>query len=286
MRNIVDGLGPANGISQIRIASSGPDAFATQADSWLQFSIPTGRGPGTIKAQWMAFLVAGSFRDESAQSTALPAVGGAILRGYGAQLIGGSDHPPITVTAPIDQIIASRLTAIGLTSTSITDAKPELGVAPIVITQTSDPASFVAAHPEPWGEVFGDLNTYEGTYLEVDDTTGSPVIVGAYASRAAHGVEWVRPGLRSFTMGGLHTTGPDSHRSNGATSSAKMRIGSFRTARPPGSTRPARPRARPGSAERPRAVGILGGRQLRAWFPVPWMPQGRWPATTLVPSCT
>ncbi len=210
VRNIVDGLGPANGISQIRIASSGPDAFATQADSWLQFSIPTGRGPGTIKAQWMAFLVAGSFRDESAQSTALPAVGGAILRGYGAQLIGGSDHPPITVTAPIDQIIASRLTAIGLTSTSITDAKPELGVAPIVITQTSDPASFVAAHPEPWGEVFGDLNTYEGTYLEVDDTTGSPVIVGAYASRAAHGVEWVRPGLRSFTMGGLHTTGPDS----------------------------------------------------------------------------
>lgn len=164
-----------------------------------------GRGPATIKAQWMAYLVAGSFRDESAQSTALPPVGGVILDGYGVQVIGGSDHSPITITAPIDQTILTKLKAIGLTPISISDAQPETGIAPVVSAQTSEPATFVAHNAAPWTDVFGDLNHYEGTYLEVDDTQGQPVIIAAYASRAAHGVGRIRPGLGSLISSGTHT---------------------------------------------------------------------------------
>ena len=206
VESILTGLGSNNQISEIKITASGPSDFATSSDSWVDFTIPTGRGPETIRAQWMAFLVAGAFRDMSAQSSTLPPVGGVILDGYGAQIIGGSDHPAITVTAPNDQTIDSNLQAIGLSPVSISHAQPDSGIAPIVIAQTSDPASFVAKHPNPWADVFGDVNLYEGTYLEVDDPQGQPVLIGAYASRAAHGVSWIRPDLATSISSDVHTS--------------------------------------------------------------------------------
>lgn len=148
----------------------------------------------------MAFLLAGTFRDVS--GSGLPPVGGVILPGYGEQIIGGADHPPITADSSVGNVLAGRLSALGVQSPSVSLLSPGggPGVAAMVVGQVGDPASFMAEHGSPWMDVFGDLNAYEGTYLELDNPQGQPFVIASYASRAAHGSSWLAPGLSKTTV--------------------------------------------------------------------------------------
>jgi hypothetical protein len=66
------------------------------------------------------------------------------------------------------------------------------GVAVSVTARSSDIASWGAKFGnDATSRVFGDINGYEGTYLEVDDSQGRPQFVSAYAARAAHGSGWI-----------------------------------------------------------------------------------------------
>ncbi len=158
-----------------------------------------------MEGEWQAYLAAGAFRDISDASSSLPQVGGIMLPALQrAQIIGAPDHPAVTMTQPVDAALRGALSQIGLAPVSITYLHPDSGIAPVVVAKISDANAFAAEESAPWNQVFGDLNSYEGVYLEIDDAQG-PIEIMTYASRAGHGTSWFRPGSGTAPAPGLHT---------------------------------------------------------------------------------
>jgi hypothetical protein len=172
-----------------------PTYFEGGPNSWVTFAIPAGDVKANLLANWQAALIAGTFHDLS-QTQQLPTVAGWTTPGA-ASAVGAPDHPAMTAT-PSQQDIASDLENVGLTPASIDIQSPGEGAAVVVTATTPDAATFLSENPSPAAAVFGDLNTYAGTFLEIDDAQGV-AYVAAYASAAGRGELWMRPALQGAT---------------------------------------------------------------------------------------
>jgi hypothetical protein len=202
--SILNNLGSGDPITSVMISSSGPAGVGNADESWLTVTLPSATPVASIRAQWLAYLLAGSFRDNST-ATSLPAVGGLVLPGTGAEMLGGSDHPQITADASVAPTLSTRLADLGVSSPTIALVEPNgsggtVGVS--VVGTVSDPAAFLAQNGNPEPALFGDINQYEGVFLQLDDPQGAPFLVAAYASRAAHGIGWIRPSLGTNSIHG------------------------------------------------------------------------------------
>jgi hypothetical protein len=170
---------------------------ATAGDDLL--TINGGRRASTVvghaRFDWQAGIVAQAFYDQS-KARHLPHVvfwmntvehGSSRLGDYVSGRI--QRHPPGEAT------ILRRLKALQLTPVSIGRVRFPWGVAYAVRAETSQPKAFVAAHYYPEGAVWGDTARCSGTYLEVDNPQGRPILISAQ-SPTGGGLGWVLPSLR------------------------------------------------------------------------------------------
>jgi hypothetical protein len=203
LQDILAGVNGANVSAEL---GTSPATFTIPDDAaWLQVNVPspvTASDPvaGT-EPYWAAELVAGAFRDASAENK-YPSVDG-----YSVQ---APDNPvpmqstridgtlgEVTVTPASDSTIMDRIrtnaTAAGLELESITLLHP-LGPAVLVVATTQNAADF--AKTGTLGEIFGSITDYDGVLLIVKDSTGPAIVTGA-ATRIQQGVFWERPDISS-----------------------------------------------------------------------------------------
>lgn len=188
LQSIADSLNAGIGVASIDI---GTPAVSGQAGNGLTFALTDTQGAAFIRSEWEAFLIAGTFRDASAND-GLPAIGSVSLSNGTMINLETIDHPAVTVATPDTAAIESGLASLNLTGCTTHSMSPDGYSAIAVSCTTSDPASFVSAHAwDALSTVFVDVNAYDGVYLEVTNSAGDPIYVAAYASRAAHGSTWM-----------------------------------------------------------------------------------------------
>ncbi len=167
----------------------------------LVFTLPPAAGAGSVEPLWHAFVTAGVFRDLSA-ARRLPLVAGMHVAGSGGGVLGGGRQRSITAQVDVRRIRA-RLRRMGLGSAEVTRfVLPTRGDAVRLTATARRPAAFLARYPDPVTAALGDVDRYEGTYVELRDGSGRPFLVSAHATRAAHGIGWTRRGLRGGITGG------------------------------------------------------------------------------------
>ncbi len=188
------------GITDITSIDIGPasDHLAGEKGDQVSFTFDASSGQPLIKSEWEAFVATGVLRDQAAVAGSTPIVGITLSNGTTVNLT-GIDHPKITETAVSKGVVSSALDDMGLQLVSFQVAQMDSGVAVSVTARTGDVAGWgVKFGNDAVSRVFGDINGYEGTYLEVDDAQGDPEYVSAYAARAAHGSGWISDTLRPY----------------------------------------------------------------------------------------
>ncbi len=201
---------------QFLSASIGSAPAGTGQDGpWLYFTTPAGaqRGADIVKPAWEAMLVAGAYRDRSTDA-GLPANIGFSIRsvmpdGSSADLAGGDSilgpqmsTPATAYTADqIVQKISAHFPTHQLVINSISFVRPNQ-LAPVVVATTSDPQAFINSDYD-LKSIFGDVNSYEGVYVQVNDEQGNPVIVLGIAPRIGEVTRWIRPNLDTHGSSGV-----------------------------------------------------------------------------------
>jgi hypothetical protein len=207
LNQILAGMGSTSAVSSGTINATPPPNQSAAAGQWLDLTVNEGiTKSAEISGEWQAFLVMGAFRDLSSSNSYPVPVGlstTAVTPSATAYDSGGStgliDEPPShtippTNTAALTAQIKSALTSNGLTSTSINYVQPD-GTAVVVIASTTTPDQTVADIQQIQEATFGDLDSLEGEYFEVDDSSGAPIWIGAHATRLAGGIEWTSPSI-------------------------------------------------------------------------------------------
>jgi hypothetical protein len=201
-------------IKSAEIESSPPPDFegTVSAPDWLQVNVPFAQTTSEIsrfsEAQWETMLVAGAYRDLTVANS-LPSTDGYTL-GYlddkgtvggdqSATRIGGdpSHDIPTEPEDTVQQQIIAGLKEVGLTPDSVSFLHPHK-IAPVAFATTEDAKAFadkVQTGGVTADGIFGRLTNYEGVYLEVDDSTGAPVVIFSTSTRANQGLTWYRPDL-------------------------------------------------------------------------------------------
>jgi hypothetical protein len=201
--------GPPAGFQPVEDSSTPvPESFKTGVWAYLRVEVPAARGPEAIKALWEADEIAGALRDDL-NALGMPplysdVVTGELPDGSTFHLGGGMGDAALGQVFSDDSeaAIASRLTA-RLNATDVklvsVDVFPALQAAPVVVARTANPRE-VARNPGPTlQEVFGDPTQYEGTYLEIRDSTDTPAVIFASSLRGAVGHTWYRPDVNPHT---------------------------------------------------------------------------------------
>jgi hypothetical protein len=201
-----------NGITPgfiLRASVGDPPLLADPKDnqSWLSFDLrtPSSDPVATIRAQWQASLVAGAYRQLTREGTVLAE--GYSIRNYlpngnvAEQDEGGDIRFPDQLYDTVADI--SRQQAHDEISRAVEDSgmqlvsfevESPLQIAPVVIVQTTD-AQTVVDDGVDLGAIFGDPFRYEGVYVEIIDSAGSPVAICGVASRMQQSICWQDPKL-------------------------------------------------------------------------------------------
>jgi hypothetical protein len=172
-----------------------PGDFITTG-SWLHITIDSDEGLEGARSYWDALLVAGAYRD-AAEDASLPRLAGVT--------IGDARNPPTSAVVEGSNL-PSMDSMLGRTLEEIDRAAASIGLArvaaefPIVdfpgvalVYRTDDPEKFVLEHRYPAEELLGDLTAYAGTFVEIVDPTGAPVLASGFVARTGQGVGWVDP---------------------------------------------------------------------------------------------
>jgi len=163
-------------------------------------------GVGSMLPLWQADLLVGDLREEMHIANASsPLFGEAITLvtpsgsvantintnigdiAYGQQFSDASD-------AAIRSSVERGAAAAGVSLKSITVLNG-LNPAPRVVVAAANPAQYVSNADMEEHTIFHDPRTYEGVYLEVDDSSGDPVLISWSSFRTGIGQTWIRPDL-------------------------------------------------------------------------------------------
>jgi hypothetical protein len=220
LREVLAGLSNSQ-LSEIAFVSP-PEDFEPQDATWLQFDVSAASQPEGVRGFWQALLVAGAFRDESANRR-LPYVAGKTItvRGPDGSVL---DEGQSLIEQPLghDVTPASDATLTGILRSGATRAKVRVrGIsfahplgragAEVVVT-TADANAFVRNRQTKLLDLLGPLYDpahpqADGVYLEVLDSSGNVVTISAYSVRTGEGLGYTRPELQAIrptsSFGGL-----------------------------------------------------------------------------------
>jgi hypothetical protein len=156
-----------------------------------------------VRPVWEANLVIAALRDEVHATGASDDVIGSQISG---ELPSGEVLPNIgggigdvvfgqafsaASPAQVQSAIRRNAAALKLRIESI-DVLTPLQAAPAVVASTSDLAGVVSNPDGVINALFGGIATYEGEYLELRDSSGSPFFIQASAFRTGVGQRWFR----------------------------------------------------------------------------------------------
>jgi hypothetical protein len=184
-----------------------PGAKTDQTSNVLSMTVDTdGSIAGSIRSTWIAQMVAGVIADQLAAEGDGPLAsirlvgklpnGSAVDLGSGiGNVVTGQRFSNQSQNAIARQLRA-KADRLGLRVLSISFVQPKQA-APALVLETTNPAAFVKSleSPDTWTALLGKHRNYEGWYLEVRDTNGSPVVISSSAHRAGVAQSWTRPDL-------------------------------------------------------------------------------------------
>jgi hypothetical protein len=182
-----------------------PTNVPDQGGLWLDVTVSADDATtGASLGDWEAAMLVGQLRDEL-KASGLTAVEGysltIALPNGDKQALGGAapgniaygqtfvNLPPDTIT----QMLQADAAAVGAKIQSVTYL-PTLDPAPIITLSTADPTAFAQTHTS-LGAIFQDSGPFEGYYVELDNSAGSPVEIGTASFRSGVGSSWYAPGL-------------------------------------------------------------------------------------------
>jgi hypothetical protein len=168
-----------------------PPAEVHQEDAWLRVELSATDGPGYVDQFWRAMLVAGNF---NAASNPL-----GVSSLSGTTIESPSDGKSISVMrsqrlkadggrAEALQRATDGAAAVGLKIRSLSVSDD--GTVIRLVAETDDPKAFLLRYRYAAQQIFGDLNRYDGTFLEVQSAAGDPVVVSAYSAGTGQGAGW------------------------------------------------------------------------------------------------
>ena len=183
--------------------------------TWIYLTVRARDQLRGVHAFWQGLLVAGLFRDLSARR-GLPRVVGKTMTltlPGGRRDDGGTTpldpaglHKVLqTPVGTIEQLLRQGAFNADVTVQSITFVRLRGTLAPQLVVVTRDPARFVESRSRKLFQLLagvdgdGVVGRVEGTYLEVRDKAGKPVLASAYAVRVSEGLGWADPALAPFT---------------------------------------------------------------------------------------
>jgi hypothetical protein len=201
LNSIVAAVGSEH-FTKISFGHSPDPDVADPAAPWLDVSLvhPT-VGAGT-EDYWAAVLLEREYNEGAARAGVEPIAGMTIdaPTGYGGTRTDGQvENPQPTHGARLgpdevrDQVsnAVDSLSHVSLVDISFVGTKSD---GPIVRLQTDDAAAFVKSVQNPYFAIFGEANV-EGGYVQVADTSGKVVLVGASVPSEGFTAVWVEPDL-------------------------------------------------------------------------------------------
>jgi len=207
---------PRSQLSQIAIVSP-PEDFEPQDAGWLQIDVSASNQADGVRGFWQALMVAGAFRDESANRR-LPYVAGksiTVKTPDGSVLDEGSsliEQPLGHAVAPAsDANLTGMLRAAAIRAKvkfeGVSFAHPLGRPAVELVVTTNDPSGFVQDRPAKLSQLLGSLYDpahpqTEGAYVEVRDSSGGVVTISAFSVRTGEGLGYTKPALQDAASSG------------------------------------------------------------------------------------
>jgi hypothetical protein len=217
-RQLVESIESGFSQSKIEAVTFGnppPEYTGQTTGPWMYIQVPSVSGADSILGSWEANLLAAAYAAQARLVGLTPETG--VFVGSSAtcptdpdsrscDASGGpiSEIPVGTTTpvafdptsasaASVRAMIQSGLGRTGLKLKSISIYTVDGHPAPVVVAESDHPVA-VVAHPPTDAAVFGaEPNYFEGTYLELEDSQGTPVLVQGFASRMGSGVGYIEP---------------------------------------------------------------------------------------------
>ncbi len=219
VQNIESGLS-GGGIVNVTLAPAPPEYAKQVSTPWMYIQVThAADGAAGVEPVWEADMLAASYSVTASSDGAVPESGvyvassstcaaspaGSSCDGFGGpvNLISPGATKPVPFnptgasTTTLTSTLESALTQAGLTVSKITFDTVDGNPAPIIVARSSDPAALMAKNPTDTSLFGAEPNGFEGIYLEVDDSSGNPALIRAFASRIGAGIGWTRPDLQT-----------------------------------------------------------------------------------------
>ncbi|HVN62430.1 MAG TPA: hypothetical protein VMT59_14315 [Gaiellaceae bacterium] len=188
------------------IPGEGGNAPTQGLEVTYDLNVQSTQGPDITQALWEGDMLVGAVADEYAAGGF-----GQIITANATLVTPDGQRDPIgggvgkvvrdqsfnAIPANIESTVTSAAKGIGLGSVRV-ETITGLQDAIVIHAVSNTPASTVATLLQRGGTaaLLGQASTnFEGTYLEIDDTAGSPVYIAATAPRDGSGTEWTDPSL-------------------------------------------------------------------------------------------
>jgi hypothetical protein len=199
VRSIVAGLAPTE-IEQVRILAPDPAGTPLGIDAAELRLTRRHNSRRSTRAYWEELLIAGAFRDRSAQEGLMKVIafegaeGGASL-----DLRGREPTSPARPASSAEQMIIARLVAARAEGQGATverlDIVAPYGPAVVLIVRVDDPAAFLENRFRPMIEGWWVDSRFEGSYILVRGRDGGVVAEFAYSTRLTAASLYFRPDL-------------------------------------------------------------------------------------------
>jgi hypothetical protein len=199
VRSIVEGLAPTE-LEHVRILAPDPAGTPLGIDAAELSVTPHHRERGSSRAYWEELLIAGAFRDRSAEEGLMKVIwvegvqGGALIDLRGRKPTSPARPASTAERTSIARMVSARARRARATVEQLDVVSPH-GPAVVLIVRVDDAAAFLRHRFLPMVEGWWVANRLEGSYVLVRDRDGSVVQETMHASRLLASSYYVRPDL-------------------------------------------------------------------------------------------
>jgi hypothetical protein len=216
VRSIVEGLAPTE-IQKVRILAPDPAGTPLGIDAAELKITPRPRAQSSRRAHWEELLIAGAFRDWSAEEGLMKVIavegvqGGALIDLRGRKPTSPARPAPAAERMSIARMVSARAQRQGATVEHLDVVSP-YGPAVVLIVRVDDAAAFLRDRFLPMVERWWATPRLEGSYVVVRDRDGSVVKEAWSASRLTAASYYVRPDLAGCDPNVLRFAVPNASR--------------------------------------------------------------------------
>ncbi len=210
---VLHGLGDSSVKSATLIQDPANGASSPTGASWLDIQIDSDQGD-SIKQVWLGLLVQGAVSDSmrTTQSTTSEVLAGAQIVDHdrsGRQVITQLGHGSVVggqvFNSPDDATLRDRVAQVaakyGLTVRSVQVLHPLESALAVTFTVPDGSVDWTIGDLKQ--EIEDDPQSIEGSYIELDDPSGRPLLRGAGAARIPGGGLWFARG-QDERFGAVH----------------------------------------------------------------------------------